>query len=99
MPKYRINPANHTGEFRRTVRVEGREPRLIVFTSEPVEIDALEVEQLAKEIRCEAIVPKGYIPLLKPRKEPPRRDVCELEERHSSVADWLGWVRRRRTND
>lgn len=103
MRSYVLSPYHHGGKFNRTIRVAGREPRLVQFTVDgTVELDAKEAEFMAQETALGWIGLKG-VPFEKPETpNPPRLDPSEdyrdfaaddREDRRSE--SWLRYLVRR----
>src|SRR5688572_19398235 len=78
MRSYILNPAHPSGEFRRTIRIEGREPRFVLFTvGGSVELDPAEAKYMAKEIE-RGIIGLAGCEFAKPAKpEAPRLSVFD----------------------
>ena len=100
MRSFVINPSHPGGQFARTIRVEGREPRLVKFTAgASVELDAEETAALADEIGRHIIGPIGNAfpepptpprPKLYPGETPRDQNFDPIEE---STFDLSGWQR------
>lgn len=105
MRAYILDPTHPAGRFCRTLRIEGREPRMVVFNvGGSVTLDPQEVDCLADEIAAGFIAPAGTKFEPKPKAELPRLDAQEdprdenfnpvdlTEDWHTPLAWAKGWL-------
>jgi len=98
MRSFVLNPSHPSGQFVRTIRIEGREPRTVLFqVGGTVELDSREAEFMAPEIALGIIglagekFPKPEQPELH-RLDPREDGPDDKDDWHAPLESSKGWL-------